>query len=200
MSSSNDCNTRIVIDSGTLKDFGAEASAVLNRSSLSLVEVRLIALYCEAHADNDDVVKVNTGLESQQIASHQIGNTSIVVNVKTALVVAGATWLDTLVTGGVANAIVALTGMTTRGVAKLDVKRGELCNYLAIKSVLNKNPTAKSLLEYISEKKCWQPQMSCSYRQSNLCSISADDVEKNLYEIEKKDVVTIERGSIECRM
>lgn len=187
------------LDGTTLEAFGAVAGAALGRDALSPVQSLAILRYLAAHAGADETAGFLSAAESGPVASLRVPGTPIVVNVRVTLLVAAATWLDALATGGAANALLTLSGQASRALAMLDPVSGELCNYLTLARE-REGQEAAAVAAATAGSACRHPALACAHRGDGVCTIGPAAVERNLRAMAQRAILKLDGEAAERLM
>lgn len=99
------------------------------------------------------------------------------ISIKTTTIVICALLLDITLTKGAASSLLSLSGVTTRGIAKLDDYKGQKC--ILREALRTKNKVGNShILEKFHGECCNNDIAQCKYRKGVNCICCQEEVEK----------------------
>lgn len=114
---------------------------------------------------------------------------NIYINLKASTIALIALLLDINVTKGLANFVLAATGVNLRLIVKLDEAEGEKCVLLEVyrKEDHQANP---DIFKQICGKECINNDMNCKYRRNGICTMDQVRVKEILDNLSDKNVLT----------
>lgn len=99
------------------------------------------------------------------------------ISIKTTTIVICALLLDITLTKGAASSLLSLSGVTTRGIAKLDDYKGQKC--ILREALRTKDKVGNShILEKFHGECCNNDIAQCKYRKAVKCICCQEEVEK----------------------
>ena len=112
----------------------------------------------------------------------------IYINLKASTIALFALLFDIKVTDGIANFVLAETGVNLRLIAKLDDAEGEKCALLEVyrKEDHQADP---DIFKQICGKECINNDMNCKYRDQGMCTINQIKVNEILDNLNDKNVL-----------
>ena len=165
---------------------GTKKDIILNlrdECGISTKEANTIITYLETHkgylSDNE---YINVVHEYESNADNSDGYMNLLltdkqcyyINIKKTTIILIATILDISLTLGFANGALALSGMSTKAIAKLEDAR--LC---VVKEVKLSNNTAKyENLSQICDRECINNDMDCCHRINGYCTLSKTNLKE----------------------
>ena len=115
----------------------------------------------------------------------------IYINLKASTIALLAILLDIKVTDGIANFVLAATGIDLRRVVKLDESEGEKCVLLEVyrKENHQANP---DIFKQVCGKECINNDMNCKYRRNVVCAMDQERVKVIFESLHAKNVFTMQ--------
>lgn len=112
----------------------------------------------------------------------------IYINLKASTIALFAILLDIKVTDGIANFVLAETGVNLRLIAKLDEAEGEKCVLLEVyrKEDHQADP---DIFKHVCGKECINNDMNCKYRHKEVCTMDQERVKEILDNLNEKNVL-----------
>ena len=114
---------------------------------------------------------------------------SIYINLKASTIALIAFLFDINVTDGIANFVLAETGVNIRSIAKTDEAEGEKCVLLEVyrKENHQANP---DIFKQVCGKECINNDMNCKYRCNGVCTTDQERVKEIFESLNAKNVFT----------
>lgn len=112
----------------------------------------------------------------------------IYINLKASTIALFALLFDIKVTDGIANFVLAETGVNLRLIAKLDEAEGEKCVLLEVyrKENHQANP---DIFKHVCGKECINNDMNCKYRSMGVCTMYQERVKEILDNLNDRNVL-----------
>ncbi len=176
----------------TTEDFARQFAPLHNQEIADESGGRLLIFLLQQRCAPDEYVREVADAGELGGLGARLGKSKWVINVRASLIVAAATTLDAVLTSGAANAIIALSGLQQRAIAKLNEANGELCNYLTICLTEKAGPVnSESVTRFTSGEACRYPSLHCKHNTEGVCRIAQTDVVSNLASMEKRAIIEL---------
>ena len=125
--------------------------------------------------------------------SHLCGRNSyssrIYINLKESTIALFVLLFDINVTDGIANFVLAETGVNLRLIAKLNDAEGEKCVLLEVYRK-NDHQADPDIFRPVCGKECINNDMNCKYRCNGVCTMDQERVKEILDNLSDKNVLT----------
>jgi len=176
----------------TTEDFARQIEPLVDQRIADETRGRLLIFLMQQRCGPDEYVREVADAGELGGLGARLGKSKWVINVRASLIVAAATTLDAVLTSGAANAIIALSGLQQRAIAKLDEGNGELCNYLTL-CLIEKAAAvnSESVTRFTSGEACQYPSLRCKHKAEGVCRIAQTDVVSNLASMEKRAIIEL---------
>ena len=149
-----------------------------------------ITTIIEQFGDDDDHIETWTTYPRlpRDVIAFIVPTTHWNINVKKTSIVLAAAIIDALATGGLLSAGLSLTGMASRGIARLDADSGEFCCLVHSKKLqADEAPISPAIVhQFISGKPCPFAKFNCNLMRGAACDATVPAVEKLFDSLEKK--------------
>lgn len=116
-----------------------------------------------------------------------IPQTNLYVNLKVATITLIALILDTEITKGAFNFILAATGFNANSIVKLNEEAGEKCVLLEIYRK-QRHEAKMDIFNSICGNECVNNHMNCKYRNEYICTISKEEIRNILEQMTDKNI------------
>lgn len=119
----------------------------------------------------------------------------IYINLKASTIALLALLFDIKVTDGIANFVLAATGVNLRLIAKTDEAEGEKCVLLEVYRKEDHQADPDTFFEQICGKECINNDMNCKYRCNGVCTMDQKRAKEIFESLTAKNVFTKQNDS-----